>query len=128
MCGGFMALSTLEACSTLPMYKSKTQNGLIEVPLAEFGAGNSIIVRNNDLDFDVLVLKDGVNYRALYMQCTHEAAPLTATEKGLYCSMHGSAFDLTGKVTKDPATKPLTKFEVTQSNGTLLINPNKQVI
>lgn len=123
-----MALSTLEACSTLPMYKAKVQNGLLELPLTQFAENTSVIVRNSDLDFDILVLKEGTTYRALYMKCTHEAAPLTATNKGLFCSMHGSSFDLNGQVTKEPATKPLAKFETTISNQSILINTNKQII
>lgn len=127
MCGGFVALSTLEACSTLPLYKSRVVNGLLDVPLASFAQGQQLIVRSNDLDFDILLLKEDTGYRALYMKCTHEAAPLTATPKGLYCSMHGSSFDLAGNVLKEPATKPLSRFETTLNNQSIIINPNKLI-
>lgn len=127
-CAGGLALTTLEACSTLPMYKAKLANGLIEVPESTFGDSNQIIVRNANLEFDVLLVKNNNTYHSLYMQCTHETSPLVATKTGLYCSMHGSAFNLQGQVTKEPATKSLRKFETTLSNNIITINTNKPVL
>lgn len=84
-----------------------------------------VIVRTNELDFDVLLVKEPAGYRALYMKCTHEVAFLAVTNSGLFCSMHGSTFNLKGDVTKEPALKPLTRFETTVTNQTIIINPNK---
>ncbi len=125
VCTGAIALSALEACSTLPMVKAKPVNGLLEIPLTSFAESKMVIVRSNDLDFDVLVVKEGDAYRAMYMKCTHEDAPVAATASGIYCNMHGSAFDLQGNVTKEPATKPLTRFETTVTNLSVIINPTK---
>lgn len=127
VCTGAVALSTLEACSTLPLYKTKTQDGLLTVPLTAFADTQQVIVRSSDLEFDILLVKNANAYTALYMQCSHETSPLVATKTGLYCSMHGSAFSLDGQVTKEPATKPLTKFETIVSNQSIVINPSKKV-
>ncbi len=64
------------------------------------------------MEFDILLVKksDGT-YNALYMQCTHQSQPLTASKTGLFCSSHGSGFDLDGNVTIEPATRPLRKFK-----------------
>jgi nitrite reductase/ring-hydroxylating ferredoxin subunit len=124
-CAGAVSLSMLESCSTLPMFKAKPVNGLLEVPASAFADKNMVIVRANELDFDVLLVKEATGYRALYMKCTHEAAPLAATNSGLFCSMHGSTFNLSGDVTKEPALKPLTRFETTVTNQTIIINSNK---
>lgn len=125
VCTGAIALSALEACSTLPMVKAKPVNGLLEVPLTSFATSKMVMVRSNTLDFDVLAIKEGDAYRALYMKCTHQDSPLAATDRGLYCSMHGSAYDLQGNVTKEPATTPLARFETTVNSLSLIINTNK---
>lgn len=126
-CAGLITLGTLEACSTLPLYKATLVNGKIDVPESTMAEGKPVIVRHKDLDFDVLLLKNSNGYKALYMKCTHEDAPLVATESGLYCNMHGSAFNLEGAVTKEPATKPLASFETTVANNLITINIHKQL-
>ena len=85
---------------------------------------NLFIVKTKSLDFSILVVKKSETlFTALYMQCTHERQPLGATTKGLYCAAHGSAFDLDGNVTIQPATAALTKFttELNDSMLTILI-------
>ena len=78
--------------------------------------------------FNILLIKknDGT-YNALYMMCTHERQPLGATNKGLYCSSHGSGFDLEGNVTIQPATQSLTKFQTSVNNQKVFINLNKNI-
>ena len=74
-----------------------------------------MIARAPELSYDVLVIKlpDG-GARALYLRCTHEDQPLTATASGLHCPSHGSRFALDGSVEEGPATTPLTTFTVRQ--------------
>lgn len=40
--------------------------------------------------------KSETAYKALSMKCSHEDEILTATSTGLFCSKHGSVFDLDG--------------------------------
>ena len=110
-------LTMLESCASLPVYKTKPENGVMVVPIEQFAQTNMVLARTSQLDYDVLVMKreDGT-YKALYMRCSHQDQPLNATNTGLYCTTHGSTFDLDGNVTKEPASKPIRSFKTTADN------------
>ena len=74
-----------------------------------------VIVRNKNMEYDILLIKSGNTYTALQMKCTHQDNPLTVNSSGLFCASHGSVFDLNGNVTKEPALQPLKKYN-TQIN------------
>lgn len=121
---GSSVLSLLSSCSPLPVLKTTANNKIIEVDPASFVADkNMLVIKCKGLDFDILLHKkaDGT-YNALYMMCTHERQPLGATSKGLYCSSHGSAFDLEGNVTQQPATKSLLRYPTSFTNQKIIIN------
>lgn len=112
---GFIT-TALNSCGTsLPLYKATVDKNLLTVPVSSFiEQTKMLMVRSKDLDFDILLIKIAeTEYRALFMKCTHRDNPLTATENGIYCPAHGSAFDLKGEVTKEPAIIPLKKFATT---------------
>jgi nitrite reductase/ring-hydroxylating ferredoxin subunit len=95
------------------------------VPVSFFETSNLAIVRDNQAEFDILLVKKSEDlFEAIYMKCSHRENPLTATETGLYCSAHGSIFDLDGNVKKEPATAPLQKFPVDfdRTQGLVSIN------
>jgi len=119
--GASSLMSLLNSCAPLPVVKTSSKENAMLVPEASFIENkNMVIVKNPELEFDILLIKKKDNsYSALYMQCTHQNQPLTANKTGLFCSAHGSSFDLEGNVITEPATAPLRKFktEVTESNN-----------
>lgn len=75
--------------------------------------------------YDILVVKKSdSDYNAIYMKCSHQENAVTATETGLFCSAHGSRFDLDGNVLKEPALQPLKKFKTEITGQTLVIDLN----
>ena len=116
--------SQLSSCAPLPIYNGEVNNDLITVPLTSFtDQNNLVIVRNQKMDFDILVVKSGDGtYNAMLMKCTHQDNPLTANKSGLFCSAHGSTFDIQGNVTKEPALSPLKKFNIKFDNSSVIIN------
>lgn len=108
-----LTLSQLTSCApALPTFKTSFKNNLIKVPAGSFVESNLLIVRDMQVDFDILLVKKSeTEYNAIYMKCSHQANAVTATRTGLYCSSHGSAFDLDGNVTREPATAPLQRFK-----------------
>jgi Rieske Fe-S protein len=128
-CSGLLvSASFLESCVNLPVIKQSAAHGYIEVDLSKLKPGQKQhIIRNPAMDFDILLSErsDG-NYTALYMQCTHYSQPLAANSKNIFCPAHGSAFDFEGKVIKEPATQPLTKFVVQKQNEKLMIKLNQE--
>lgn len=116
---------SLAGCSTLPIVKAADAGGEVRVPLSSFGEGSHLLVRVQRLSYDVLLVKlpeGGV--RALYMRCTHEDQPLTATSSGLHCPSHGSRFALDGTVTEGPATTALRLFPVREDGDHTVIAIN----
>lgn len=113
----------LSSCAVLPVIQAESTQGLITVLLSSFTEkNNSVIVRNSQLEFDILVMKSENNYNALQMKCTHQDNPLTVNSTGLFCSAHGSTFDLQGNVTKEPALRPLKKYKTELNGLSLIIN------
>ena len=80
--------------------------------MTNFVESNLVIVRDVQVPYDILLVKKSEQeYTAIYMKCTHRENPVTATKSGLFCSEHGSTFDLDGKVTREPALQSLKKFK-----------------
>ena len=115
---------SLEGCKPSDLiYKASMANGVIAIPASEMMAKKILIVRNAELEYDILLVKESESaFHSLAMQCTHRQQPLVVTGNGLVCNEHGSRFDLDGNVTKDPATRPLQKFPVEISGENILIH------
>ncbi len=119
---GFLT-TQLSACAAIPVIRSESSQGLITVLLSSFTEkNNSLIVRNGQLEFDILVVKSGNNYNAVQMKCTHQDNPLTVNSNGLFCAAHGSTFDLQGNVTKEPALRALKKYKTELKESSIVIN------
>jgi len=116
LCAGLAAMSVLgpllEGCAAPDMiYKTVRKDGMISVPLSSIEEKKYLVVREPQLAYDLLLVRENeLNFHTLAMQCTHRQAPLAVSSTGLICNEHGSRFDLNGKVTQDPATRPLMKF------------------
>ena len=119
------SLTQLSGCSSLPIYKTNLSQKLVDVPLSNFAESNLVIVRDLQVPYDILLVKKSdQEYSAIYMKCSHRENPVTATKSGLFCSTHGSTFDLDGNVTKEPAPGPLKKFKTETSDDKLTIDLN----
>ena len=71
----------------------------------------------------VLVVNTGEGYRAFSAACTHLGC-LVKWKKGrrqFFCPCHGARFGLEGEVMGGPAPRPLTKLEVTELPGTIVV-------
>ena len=76
----------------------------------------------------VCLVRFAGNVSAFADECTHQAFPLSAGEVHddgtLECVWHGARFKcLTGEVVRDPATDPLTQFEVRIDAGRVMLGP-----
>jgi Rieske Fe-S protein len=120
---GIFASSLLNSCSTIPLYKAKSIDKKIKVPLTQFEKHNYIIVRPLDFNFDITVFKDNNSqFRSIVMECTHADNPLQFTGKEFHCSLHGSVFNSAGDVKKGPAEKKLKTLLTEVENNEVVIH------
>ena len=93
------------------------------VPTDAFAKGSLVLVRPKGWFYAIaLRKKEDSTYSALLLKCTHQDNQLDASSNGFSCSLHGSAFDQDGRVTKGPAERTLTSFPVTTANNALIIH------
>lgn len=105
------------------VFKTEVIDNKIEVPFTEFAETNVVILRIKKWDYDVAVEKSEDNtFNAVLLKCTHMDNGLYVSGGGYICSMHGSEFDRQGTVLKGPAETPLTTYNITPGENSLIIN------
>jgi Rieske Fe-S protein len=120
-----LTFSQLTSCSSFPIYKTNLSQKIVSVPLSNFAESNLVILRDMQVAYDILLVKKSeTEFNAIYMKCSHQENPVTATKSGLFCSSHGSTFDLDGNVTKEPALAPLKKFKTIIQDNQITIDLN----
>ena len=112
----------LEGCSSLPIYKTMVERNQLKIPAEKLLQANPfLLIRENSLEYDILILKQNEKYQAIYLQCTHENNSLIVSEKKISCAAHGSEFSLNGDVLKGPADKPLKQFKTSMVTNDLIV-------
>jgi Rieske Fe-S protein len=121
----------LQSCAGSKIISAQILGDNIIVPLADFKVIKNnttsfrkyLVIQNEKLQYPICVYRfSDQEYSALYMQCTHQGAELTAYGDKMVCSAHGSEFDNKGNVTNAPADKPLKKFPTDIDNQNLKIS------
>ena len=128
LCASLVGISivagSLEGCAPLNYYKPVIENDTFTVPKSSFIEGSKlVIIKESNLEYNIALVKiNDIQFRAFELKCTHQDNALIATESGFHCSLHGSSFDITGKVKTSPATANLKEFSVKNEGDNLLIN------
>lgn len=122
--GAGVAINTLQGCATnTSLLKVTAKQKKIEIDKSALDATKKYyIVREADLEFDILLLKKETRYTATYLQCTHANNPVVFTQNEFYCNAHNSRFDIDGNVTAGPAPAPLHHFAVIENEKSIIIN------
>ncbi len=107
-----------------PFKVEMNEQNQVNIPL-EAMEDEVLTVRVKDLEYDVLLYRkkteEVIEYKSVYLRCTHFDNALKVTPGGLVCNMHGSRFDFEGNVTESPAQRPLLQFPATFNAETNLI-------
>ncbi len=114
----------------LPSIQGNLSNGKVTItigsssPLAKTGTAALV---NFSSGF-VLVDHPSENvYNGLTSVCTHQSCTVSNIDAGssqFVCPCHGSRFDFNGKVTKGPASSPLTILHTEKTGDQLIITMN----
>jgi Rieske Fe-S protein len=124
---GLLSVTELLSCAAgagMRIYKTQVADKMIAVPESRVAGEAITIVRGKGMDYDIALRRgtDAGAYEALLLRCTHFNNPLQPAGNGYHCDLHGSEFDLHGKVLKGPAGKPLAQLQCTVTNGNILIH------
>ncbi len=123
------------ACATCPLLALFAPNvgaadgrGEVDAGAPEDYARDGIYDCGKNSPF-FLVSRKGKLY-AVSSICTHKRVKLSPAKGGggFKCPRHGSLFDLSGKVTKAPARKPLPRYAIRLDDGTrrVMVHPSKR--
>lgn len=78
------------------------------------GMSATLDVKGPDGKAILLIRESAESYIALSMRCTHKGCEVSPPEDSLMvCPCHGSQFDLTGAVVRNPAPAPLKRYQTT---------------
>ncbi|HTF22211.1 MAG TPA: Rieske (2Fe-2S) protein [Chryseolinea sp.] len=129
--GGCLGLATapvlIQGCSGTKYLSASIEDSDMVVPVSAFADKESfrsyVVVENEILQFPICVYRISVEeYKALWMQCTHQGNELQVFGDRLQCPAHGSEFTRTGAVQNGPAYMSLRTFPVTLVDDKLKIS------
>ena len=121
--GAGLLISELTACSpSSNVTKLPILGNTVRLPLTGFANGSLQIVQPSGWLYNIAVRKTGTDqFEALLMECTHQQNQLIANPNGFKCNLHGSQFNLEGRVVKGPADLPLKKYKTSIDQDQLVI-------
>lgn len=132
-----VAGSALAGCSAGPTAPTGGGDGLPTMTAAMVHGAPTVTVEDGSplasIGRPVLVQAPGASYLvtrtnhdsfvALTAQCTHYICMVSNFDGSVYeCPCHGSQFDVSGRVVRGPATKPLQQFSTAFNGNTLTIS------
>lgn len=130
-CAGSLGLMwLLEACTTQKyMANIPVENNKITIPKSEFKLikknktkEHKFIVIKTILSYPIALYKINDNeYKALYLQCTHQGCEVTPADNMLVCPCHGAEYKPTGAVNQGPAELPLRIFNTSTDSENIYI-------
>jgi nitrite reductase/ring-hydroxylating ferredoxin subunit len=121
--GAGMAIGSLSSCATLPVYKTTMADNKISVPVSLFAQSDFQIIQSKGLYYNIGLRKEpNGTYKAFLLRCTHADNQLTPTGNGFSCSLHGSAFNKEGQVTRGPAEQSLKKYQTEIISDQIIIH------
>jgi len=129
---GLMSLTGLAAGSMISTFgckapaslytKSVFEGNKVKIVKSDWPpAAAYVVVQHPTNEHPIYIHKEGNDYMALHMECTHRGCGLKAEATQLTCPCHGSKFDTRGQVTEGPAKKPLVSYRTTSDPNTVFV-------
>ncbi len=96
---------------------------VLESPELEIGNTRVVNVpKPNGGEAGVVLTRTSAGITALGVNCTHQGFPVARVGAVLECELHGSRFNPeTGAVINGPATRALTRYEASETNGGIYV-------
>jgi Rieske Fe-S protein len=104
----------LESCSSLT--GPAVSHGTTTIDISKLTSNGQFLVDSSvspDGTPILVIRQNATTYTALSMLCTHQGCQVNSPSGGsIYCSCHGSRFNLYGQVVNGPAPSALTSYSV----------------
>ncbi|NJD38756.1 MAG: ubiquinol-cytochrome c reductase iron-sulfur subunit [Geobacter sp.] len=97
--------------------KALKKPALLRVAPHEIPVGGALVFRQER----IAIMREGTDYRALSLVCTHLGCTVSVLPEGMICPCHGSRFDRQGAVLSGPAERPLERLQVEVSGDELVV-------
>jgi len=117
---GIGILTLLQSCTTHKYVSAfKIELNKISVKRSEFTVVKKgkaiqqkfILIKPENSLFPIALYKlPNDQFKALYLECSHQGCELNAYETTMVCPCHGAEFNTKGEVTQGPAEVPLKTF------------------
>ena len=127
--GLLVAPAFMQGCGGTKYLTAAIEDSDMIVPIDAFADKNNgsfrsyVVLENEVLQIPICVYRLAADdYKALWMQCTHQGNELQVFGDMLQCPAHGSEFTRTGAVQNAPAYMSLRTFPVTIANDRLKIS------
>ena len=118
---GVSALS-LGGCAGVRYVAPRASPGRLVIALADLGDDGQAFVQTPDMQRPVYLrrLASG-EIVAVLASCTHQGCQPEPVADRLACPCHGSEFSFEGLVLQGPAERPLTRYDVTEEGGDVVV-------
>ncbi len=91
--------------------------GAVSLPEADVPPEGALVLPQQR----VAVVREGGDFLAFDLTCTHLGCTVKATDQGFSCPCHGSRFGRDGEVLKGPAPRALRRLGVERGNGIIRV-------
>lgn len=91
---------------------------VVSVPEADVPPEGALVLPEHR----VAVVREGSDFRAIDLTCTHLGCTVRATEQGFSCPCHGSRFGRGGDVLKGPAPRALRRLGLDRLDGIIRVS------
>lgn len=116
----------IAGCVSLVTHPVPVSGGQVRLALSAFpdlaNPEGAIKIQPQGLEDPIYVLATSTGeYRAVSPICTHRGCTVDVSGARLVCPCHGSTYDREGQVLRGPAERALTRYPLSRSGDTLVI-------
>jgi len=118
---------SLTGCGGVSYLVPATPAGRLVIHAQDLGLAGDAFVQGPGMSRPVYLRRSAQGeIVALLASCTHNGCQPAPYADRLVCPCHGSEFSLEGDVLQGPADRPLTRYEVTETDGDVTVWLDRQ--
>ena len=109
-------------CASVPYLAPRLTPGGLSLYSSELSPEGDAFVQAPDMDRPVYIRRHAWgSLSAVLAECTHQGCQPEPVGNRLECPCHGSQFSFEGEVLAGPADRPLTRYEIVETDGEIVV-------